>query len=169
MLALSEALGLSEQEATQLRQSVATLQGETDRQATLIADLTGQIDAQAHTLLVRDEAIARLQGETDRQAALIASLTGQIDVQARTLRDQDEAIASFEEQVAALLIERDSALEEGRALEAVAAQLRVDVAAREASLAQALAALEQSEITEAETAALLLRALADLEARLSRD
>ena len=84
---------------------------------------------------------------------------------ARLRRERDKAILSLEEQVAALQIERDGALEESRLLASEATQLRADIDERDASLAEARAAREQSEMSEAEAAALLARALADIEAR----
>ena len=53
---LSQALGLSQQQTARLEDDLASLQSESNRQAALISNLTGQIDAQSRTLAERDAA-----------------------------------------------------------------------------------------------------------------
>ena len=77
---LSQALGVSQQETADLEDDLSTLQIESNRQATLIASLTGQINDQSRALADRDAAIASFEERvasllTERDAALAEGVT----------------------------------------------------------------------------------------------
>jgi chemotaxis protein MotB len=142
--ALSQALGLAQQQSARLEDDLSALQGERERQESLIANLTGRLDAQARTLAERDAAIASFEEQ-------VATLLSQ----------RDEAIATGEQltaSVAELEAAQERLISEQEAMQLALARARdeVDAQAEAARLAAA-----RREALEALTAELQAKAQAD--------
>ena len=123
--ALSQALGISQQQTAELEDNLSTLQGERDQQASLIANLTGQIDEQTMSLAQRDAAIATFEAQ-------VATL----------LAERDDALAEgtrLTATVEGLEAARTELISEQEAMQLALAQVRdeVDVQAEQARLAAA--------------------------------
>ena len=172
---LSVALGLSQKRSADLEDDITTLQSEAARQTALIANLTGQIDNQARALSERDAAIATFEervatllAERDDARALGAELAANIeDLEAAraTLISEQEAmqlaLAQARDEIDAQTEAARLAAAQREALEALTAELEAEAATREASLSDALAALQAAESDDAAAAA----ALAEADAR----
>lgn len=116
-----------------------------------------------------EDALGESRAEIDRQSTLIANLTRQVDTQAAELTDRAARIASFEEQVASLLTQRDTAIAEGEALAVERETLISEQEALQLALAQARSEVDaQTEIARLAAARRdALEALAaDLRSRL---
>ncbi len=83
-----------------------------------IAALSQALGLSQQTNARLEDDLASLRDERTRQETLIASLTGQVEDQTRSIAERDAAIADFEDRVATLLAQRDSALAEGERLAA---------------------------------------------------
>jgi chemotaxis protein MotB len=159
---LSQALGLSQQRTALLEDNLEALQSESNRQTALIANLTGQLDAQAQTLAERDAAIASFEeqvatllsqrddarAEGERLTAEVAEL----EEARRTLITEQEAmqlaLARARTEIDAQTEAARLAAAQREALEALTAELRAEAATRETSLAAALAQLEAAEVDQ---------------------
>ena len=175
---LSQALGLSQQQTALLEDDLADLQTESDRQASLIANLTGQIDAQSRTIAERDasiasfeEQVATLLGERDAALAEGVQLAAAIEdleaARAQLITEQDAmqlALAQARDEIDDQAEAARLAAAQAEALEALTADLQAEAAERETSLANALAALSQAQEKDTVTAA----RLEELEAQAER-
>lgn len=160
---LSMALGLSQQTTSQLEDDLESLQTESDRQSSLIANLTGQVDTQARALSERDAAIASFEAQvatllSERNdartlGAELAANVEDLEAARAVLISEQEAIRLA---LAQARTEIDAQTEVARlaaarreALEALTADLQAEAETRETSLSQALAALQRAEVNEA--------------------
>ncbi|MDJ0640079.1 MAG: peptidoglycan -binding protein [Paracoccaceae bacterium] len=181
---LSLALGLSQQRTATLEDDLSSLQNERTRQETLIANLTGQIDAQARSLAERDAAIASFEeqvatllAERDDARAegtrLAATLEDLEAAQARLITEQEAmqlALAQARDEIDAQAEEARLAAARREALEAMTAQLRAEAEDREAALTAAETALteeEQARLAEAAAAEALRARLEEADAELT--
>ncbi len=178
--ALSQALGLSQQRTSVLEDDLSSLRSESDRQANLIANLTGQIDSQARALSERDSAIASFEEQvatllSQRDTALAegAELAANIEdleaAQSRLITEQEAmqlALAQARDEVDLQAEEARLAAARREALEALTAELRAEAATRETALSTALTELQaaedsQSQLEEVEAARLAEAAAAE--------
>lgn len=168
---LSQALGVSQQETADLEDDLTTLQGESTRQATLIASLTGTLADRDAAIATFEDRVASLLGERDAALAEGVTLAAEIDdleaarAQLITQQEADQlALAQARTEIDSQTEAARLAAAQREALEALTAQLQDEAQARDASLADTLAALTQAQTDGATQAALL----AELESQRDR-
>lgn len=106
-----------------LRETITGQESELDSLAAEVTALGQALGLSQQRTAQLEDNLGTLQAQSAQQADLISNLTTQIDSQARTLAERDAAIASFEDRVATLLTQRDTALAEGDRLAATVDEL----------------------------------------------
>lgn len=147
---LRETITGQESELNQLSQELASL-------ATTLGLERARVEALQGDVATRDAALTAADEDAARQAALISSLRGQIASGEDALRTAQQQISGFEAQVAALIVERNSAQARGDDLSqslAAAEAARSAVEAEKTSLEQALASARTEIDAQSETARL---------------
>lgn len=106
-----------------LRETITGQESELDKLAAEVTALGQALGLSQQRTAQLEDNLFSLQTQSEQQADLITNLTTQIDTQARSLAERDAAIASFEDRVATLLTQRDTARADGERLAATVQEL----------------------------------------------
>ena len=126
-----------------LRETITGQESELDKMAAEVTALGQALGLSQQRTAQLEDNLSTLQTQSDQQSDLITNLTTQINTQARSLAERDAAIASFEDRVATLLTQRDTALADGERLAATVQELetaRTELLTEQEAMQLALAA-----------------------------